>query len=48
VLAIHTVEGRQAAAVNRAAGEDNAVLPGGAFAEPMSMAQVRGRLRRFR
>jgi hypothetical protein len=48
VLAIHTVEGRQAAAVNRAAGEENAVMPGGAFAEPMGMAQVRGRLRRFR
>jgi hypothetical protein len=47
VLAIHTVEGRQAAWVNRAAGERNAVLPGGAFAEPMSMSQVRNRLRRF-
>jgi Ferritin-like domain len=47
VLAIHTVEGRQAAAVNRAAGEENAVMPGGAFAEPMSMSQVRNRLRRF-
>ena len=47
VVAIHTVEGRQAAAVNRAAGEPNAVLPGGAFAEPMSMSQVRSRMRRF-
>jgi Ferritin-like domain len=47
VLAIHTVEGRQAAAINRAAGEPNAVMPGGAFAEPMGMSQVRGRLRRF-
>jgi hypothetical protein len=47
VLAIHTVEGRQAAAVNRAAGEENAVMPGRAFAEPMSMSQVRNRLRRF-
>ena len=47
VLAIHTVEGRQAAALNRAAGEENMILPGGAFAEPLSMGAVAGRLRRF-
>ena len=47
VLAIHSVEGRQAAAVNRKAGEGDGVLPSGAFAEPTPMSQVRGRLRRF-
>jgi hypothetical protein len=47
VLAIHTVEGRQAAALNRAAGEAAGVLPDGAFAEPLSMAQVRSRLKRY-
>lgn len=47
VLAIHTVEGRQAAALNRAAGHEDGVLPGGAFAEPMNMATVKSRLRRF-
>jgi hypothetical protein len=47
VLAIHTVEGRQAAALNRAAGETDSVLPGGAFAEPLSMSAVRSRLKRF-
>lgn len=47
VLAIHTVEGRQAAALNRVAGQPEKVLPGGAFAEPLSMNAVRHRLRRF-
>ena len=47
VLAIHTVEGRQAAAVNRAAGLEDTILPGGAFAEPLSMGAVRSRLRRY-
>jgi hypothetical protein len=47
VLAIHTVEGRQAAALNRAAGNEDGVLPGGAFAEPMNMTTVRHRLKRF-
>lgn len=47
VLAIHTVEGRQAAALNRAAGETDTILPGGAFAEPLSMSATRSRLRRF-
>jgi hypothetical protein len=47
VLAIHTVEGRQAAALNRVAGEADGVLPDGAFAEPLSMNQVRSRLKRY-
>jgi len=47
VLAIHSVEGRQAAAVNRRAGEGDGVLPGGAFSEPMSMSQVRSELKRY-
>jgi hypothetical protein len=47
VLAIHTVEGRQAAALNRRAGEADGVLPDGAFAEPLSMSQVRSRLKRY-
>ena len=46
VLAIHTVEGRQAAAANDAAADANSIFPGGAFAEPMSMAQIRSRLRK--
>ena len=55
VLAIHSVEGRQAAAVNRLAGRGfslgtsqlEGALPDGAFAEPMSMQQVRRTLRRY-
>ena len=47
VLAIHSVEGRQAAAVSRTAGEGAGVLPDGAFAEPLSMGQVRSRLERY-
>jgi hypothetical protein len=47
MLAIHTVEGRQAAAVNRAAGETALATPGGAFAEPMTMDRLRSRLERF-
>jgi ferritin-like protein len=55
LLAIHTVEGRQAAAVNRLAGRGfslgtgqlEGALPDGAFAEPMEMREVRTRLRRY-
>lgn len=47
VLAIHTVEGRQAAALNRVGGEADGVLPTGAFAEPVSMDAVRSRITRF-
>jgi hypothetical protein len=47
VLAIHSVEGRQAAAVNRRAGEADGILPSGAFAEPLSMSQVRSQLERY-
>src|SRR3712207_143109 len=55
VLAIHSVEGRQAAALNRLAGrgfslgtgELEGALPTGAFAEPMSTEQVTVRLRRY-
>jgi hypothetical protein len=47
VLAIHTVEGRQAAALNRVAGVGGGVLPDGAFAEPLNMAQVNARLERY-
>ncbi|HEV2061334.1 MAG TPA: ferritin-like domain-containing protein [Solirubrobacteraceae bacterium] len=55
LLAIHTVEGRQAAAINRLAGRGfslgtgqlEGALPDGAFAEPMDMATVRTRLRRY-
>jgi hypothetical protein len=55
VLAIHSVEGRQAAATNRLAGHGlslgagslEGALPDGAFAQPMTMAEVRGKLRRF-
>ncbi len=55
LLAIHTVEGRQAAALNRIAGRGFSVgtsqlegaLPDGAFAEPMVMGDVRTALRRY-
>jgi hypothetical protein len=55
VLAIHTVEGRQAAALNRLAGRGfslgtgqlEGALPDGAFAEPMEMRAVRTRLKRY-
>ena len=55
MLAIHTVEGRQAAAINRLAGRGfslgtgqlEGALPDGAFAEPMEMRAVRGALRRY-
>ena len=55
VLAIHTVEGRQAAAMNRLAGRGfslgtgqlEGALPDGAFAEPMDMRTARTRLRRY-
>lgn len=47
VLAIHSVEGRQAAAVNDEAQADGEVFPSGAFAEPMSMSQIRSRLERL-
>ena len=55
LLAIHTVEGRQAAAINRRAGRGfsagggslEGALPDGAFAEPMDMRDVRLRLRRY-
>jgi hypothetical protein len=47
VLAIHTVEGRQAAAIARQAGDDGELFPDGAFAEPLTTAKVRSRLERF-
>jgi hypothetical protein len=55
LLAIHTVEGRQAAAVNRLAGRGfslgtsqlEGATPDGSFAEPMVMREVRTALRRF-
>ena len=55
LLAIHTVEGRQAAALNRLAGRGftlgtgqlEGALPDGAFAEPMEMREVRRSLRRY-
>lgn len=47
MLAIHTVEGRHAAAVNRAAGQLDQIFVDGAFAEPATMARVRSRLRRY-
>jgi hypothetical protein len=55
MLGIHSVEGRQAAAVNKLAGRGfslgtgnlEGALPDGAFAEPMSMAEVRRTLRRY-
>jgi hypothetical protein len=47
-LAIHTVEGRQAAAVNELAGRGfSGSLPGGPFAEPMTMDAVLARVRRY-
>jgi hypothetical protein len=55
ILGIHSVEGRQAAAVNRLAGRGfslgtgnlEGALPDGAFAEPMAMQDVRRELRRY-
>ena len=55
LLAIHTVEGRQAAALNRLAGRGfslgtgqlEGALPDGAFAEPMEMKAVRSALKRY-
>ena len=55
VLAIHTVDARMAAATNRLAGRGFALgngslegaLPDGAFAEPMTMREVDGKLRRY-
>jgi hypothetical protein len=55
VLAIHSVDGRHAAATNRLAGRGFALgsgalegaLPDGAFAGPMSMRDVDVRLRRY-
>ena len=55
MLGIHSVEGRQAAAVNRLAGRGfslgtgdlGGALPTGAFAEPMTMADVRRELQRY-
>lgn len=47
VLAIHSVEGRQAAALNDEAGRGTPSFPSGAFAEPLNMDQVRGQLERL-
>ena len=55
ILAIHTVEARQAAALNRRAGRGfslgtgqlEGALPDGAFADPLDMDDVRVRLRRY-
>jgi hypothetical protein len=55
LLAIHTVEGRQAAALNRLAGRGfslgtgqlEGALPDGAFAEPMEMKTAETRLKRY-
>ena len=55
MVAIHSVEGRQAAAMNRLAGRGfslgtgqlEGALPDGAFAEPMEMREVRIRLRSY-
>lgn len=47
VLAIHSVEGRQAAAVARQAGTLADAFADGAFAEPLSMARVRAQLERY-
>ncbi|MFL5335267.1 MAG: ferritin-like domain-containing protein [Geminicoccaceae bacterium] len=44
-LAIHTVEGRHAAALNRAVGRT--IVPDGAFAKPASMAQVLPKVKPF-
>jgi rubrerythrin len=55
-LAIHSVEGRQAAAVNRLAGRTyhggsgarlEGSIPDGAFAEPLNIGDVRARLKRL-
>jgi hypothetical protein len=47
VVAINSVEGRQAAALNRAAQLPDGVFPDDAFAEPVTMDQVRSRLKRY-
>jgi len=55
LLAIHTVEGRQAAALNRLAGRGfslgtgqlEGATPDGAFAEPLDMKTVQRNLRRY-
>jgi hypothetical protein len=55
MLAIHTVEGRQAAALNRLAGRGfslgtgqlEGALPDGSFAEPMDMRTVESRIKRY-
>jgi hypothetical protein len=55
MIGIHSVEGRQAAAVNRLAGRGfslgtgnlEGALPDGAFAEPMSMQDVRRAVKRY-
>ena len=55
ILAIHTVEARQAAALNRRAGRGfslgtgqlEGALPDGAFGDPLDMDDVRVRLRRY-
>jgi rubrerythrin len=44
-LAIHTVEGRHAAALNTAVGKT--IVPDGAFAKPASMAQVLPKVKPF-
>ncbi len=55
-LAIHSVEARQAAALNRLAGRTyhggsggrlEGMVPDGAFAEPIAMGDVRARLKRL-
>ena len=55
LLAIHSVEGRQAAATNRLAGRGfslgtgrlEGAFPDGAFGEPMTMTDVNDRLKRW-
>lgn len=55
LLAIHTVEGRQAAALNRLAGHGfslgssqlEGALPDGSFAEPLDMRTTQTRLKRY-
>jgi len=44
-LSIHTVEGRHAAALNKAAGKS--ILPDGAFAKPASMSEVLPQVKPF-
>ena len=44
-LAIHTVEGRHAAALNRVVGKT--IVPDGAFAKPASMAEVLPKVKPF-